>query len=72
VLELAGFPADVAFHPHGLFYHRPTSKLYVVNHAYARGGERVEVFRVRVEGGGQGQGPGGAKRVSPPAVGRVS
>jgi len=43
-LPLTGFPPDVAFHPHGIYLDRPTSKLYVVNHAYNRGGERIDVF----------------------------
>ena len=40
------FPPQVAFHPHGIYFYEPTASLYVVNHAYARGGERIDVFRV--------------------------
>lgn len=50
-LELSGFPAGVAFHPHGIFFHRPSSCLYVVNHAYHRGGERIDIFNVALRGG---------------------
>jgi hypothetical protein len=38
----------VAFHPHGIFFHQPSSMLYTVNHAYMKGGERIEVFKVTV------------------------
>ena len=43
-LELKGFPyaAGVVFHPHGMYF--TNGFLYVINHAYSRGGERVEVF----------------------------
>jgi hypothetical protein len=42
-----GFPKNVAFHPHGIYIRKDQSKswLYVVNHAYDRGGERIEVFQ---------------------------
>uniref|UniRef100_A0A6B2L681 Uncharacterized protein n=1 Tax=Arcella intermedia TaxID=1963864 RepID=A0A6B2L681_9EUKA len=52
-LNLGGFPWDtLAFHPHGLFLHEHQGAhfLYVVNHAYAKGGERIEVFAVSGEG----------------------
>jgi len=42
-LELADFPKDVAFHPHGMYFTK-NQLLYVINHAYTKGGERVEVF----------------------------
>ena len=42
-LPITNFPEDVAFHPHGLFIFE-NLLLYVVNHAYEKGGERVEVF----------------------------
>lgn len=45
-LELEGFPADTAFHPHGMHFRRETGELFVINHAYAKGGERIDVFKV--------------------------
>ena len=44
-LELNGFPNTVAFHPHGMYFTK-TNLLYVINHAYNKGGERVEVFEI--------------------------
>ena len=40
------FPNNVAFHPHGIYLLRQEGRmlLYVVNHAYSTGGERIEVF----------------------------
>lgn len=38
----------MAFHPHGIFFHQPSSMLYTINHAYMKGGERIEVFKVTV------------------------
>jgi len=43
-LELTGFPADVAFHPHGIYFLKEKNLLFVINHAYGKGGERIEVF----------------------------
>ncbi|CAM9727479.1 unnamed protein product, partial [Phaeothamnion confervicola] len=43
---LGGFPSGVAFHPHGIYYHAAAKELYVVNHAYRRGGERIDVISV--------------------------
>ncbi|CAM9453045.1 unnamed protein product [Chrysoparadoxa australica] len=43
---MLGFPSDVAFHPHGIFYYPPRNELYIINHAYAQGGERIDVFSV--------------------------
>ena len=42
-LELHGFPSELAFHPHGM-YVTENQLLYVINHAYSKGGERVDVF----------------------------
>ena len=39
-----GFPEKVAFHPHGLYVFG--EELYVINHAFKKGGERVEVFKI--------------------------
>jgi hypothetical protein len=40
--------------PSILFYHkfrnRASHKLYVINHAYAKGGERIDVFKVTIGG----------------------
>ncbi|KAF4666732.1 hypothetical protein FOZ61_009309 [Perkinsus olseni] len=49
-LPMNGFPAGVSFRPHGISYHKETSTLGVVNHAWAHGGERVEFFKVIFEG----------------------
>lgn len=38
------YPAGVRFHPHGLGLWG--DRLFVVNHAYAHGGERVDVFQL--------------------------
>jgi len=43
-IELESWPKGVAFHPHGLYIRN--NELYVVNHAYSEGGERVEVFLI--------------------------
>ena len=39
------YPAGVRFHPHGLGLFNGT-RLFVVNHAFAHGGERVDVFDI--------------------------
>jgi len=44
-LNLEGFPKDIAFHPHGIYAVNNT--IYVINHAYSKGGERVEVFGIK-------------------------
>lgn len=38
------FPAGVAFHPHGMYLNG--ARLYVINHAYSKGGERVDIFEL--------------------------
>uniref|UniRef100_A0A6B2L869 SMP-30/Gluconolactonase/LRE-like region domain-containing protein n=1 Tax=Arcella intermedia TaxID=1963864 RepID=A0A6B2L869_9EUKA len=45
-LPLTNFPKGVPFHPHGLSIDPSRSFLYVINHAFDKGGERVEVFKV--------------------------
>lgn len=45
-VKIENFPYDVAFHPHGIFLDRENQQLYVVNHAYAKGGERIDIFNV--------------------------
>lgn len=44
-LKIYGFPKELAFHPHGIYLYtkRSVRYLYVINHAYNNGGERVEV-----------------------------
>lgn len=42
---IKNFPHDIAFHPHGIYLYKQ-KYLYVINHAYHKGGERVEVFKV--------------------------
>lgn len=44
-----GFPSDVAFRPHGLGLLADGDLLFVVNHAYARGGERIDIFHLLEE-----------------------
>lgn len=45
-LELEGFPEGIAFRPHGMHFQRETGELFVINHAYSQGGERIDVFKV--------------------------
>ncbi|CAM9740843.1 unnamed protein product, partial [Laminaria digitata] len=45
-LELKGFPEGTAFRPHGMHYRQETGELFVINHAYSQGGERIDVFKV--------------------------
>lgn len=45
-LTLEGFPPDIAFHPHGMHFRRETAEMFVINHAYSEGGERIDVFKV--------------------------
>ncbi|KAG5188897.1 hypothetical protein JKP88DRAFT_303278 [Tribonema minus] len=65
-LELRNFPRGVAFHPHGLFYDAAAREAYVINHAYARGGERVDVFGV--EARGRGLAVTYRRSVAPPSI----
>jgi len=48
-LPLHNFPENTAFHPHGIYLFRANDEmlLYVINHAYFAGGERVDVFKVQ-------------------------
>jgi hypothetical protein len=43
--DIEGFPKDIAFHPHGIYL--KGNNLYVINHAYGKGSERVEVLQVQ-------------------------
>lgn len=49
-LKLNNFPSDIAFHPHGIYVlnENESRKLFVINHAYDKGGERVDVFDVHL------------------------
>lgn len=38
------FPNDIAFHPHGIYIYN--NLLYTNNHAYNKGGERIEVIEI--------------------------
>lgn len=41
------YPANVKFHAHGIYVKGEI--LYVINHAYKFGGERIDVFRINAE-----------------------
>lgn len=45
-VDMVGYPAGVAFHPHGLGLLDKEDLLFVINHAYSNGGERVDVFKL--------------------------
>jgi hypothetical protein len=44
-LPMNNFPSNVSFHPHGTYLYKD-KYLYVINYAFDKGGERVEVFEV--------------------------
>jgi hypothetical protein len=44
-IPISNFPKDVNFHPHGIYLYK-NSTLYVINHAYQKGGERVEILSI--------------------------
>jgi hypothetical protein len=51
LLPSSGFPEDVDFHPHGMaltpdWVNKDEKKLFVINHAWINGGERIEVFKI--------------------------
>ncbi|CAM9469049.1 unnamed protein product, partial [Heterosigma akashiwo] len=48
---MTDFPADVGFRPHGIAVDQETNTLTVVNHAWALGGSRIELFKIIVGGG---------------------
>lgn len=62
-LPIVGFPEGVYFHPHGMFFREQERELYVVNHAYAKGGERIEVFGIDVATDEDGVGDGVPSRL---------
>lgn len=51
-IPIQKFPPEIAFHPHGLFIYK--NFLYAINHAYAKGGERIEVLEIFDSSEGQG------------------
>ena len=54
----SGFPSDkVDFHPHGMaltpdWVSKDNKQLFVINHAWNKGGERIEVFNVERDSNG--------------------
>lgn len=46
-IMILGFPNEILFHPHGIALFK--DKLYVINHAFYKGGERVEVFNIETK-----------------------
>ena len=47
-IEIEGLPEKIKFHPHGIYLYQ--DKIYAINHAYNRGGERVEIFDIMKKG----------------------
>ncbi|CAD8184340.1 unnamed protein product [Paramecium pentaurelia] len=47
-LQLKNFPKDVALYIHGIYLRKQKdgNYLFVINHAYHNGGERIEVFKI--------------------------
>ena len=45
-LPIINYPEKINFHPHGIYIRKEDRTLYVVNHAYEKGGERIDVFRI--------------------------
>ncbi|VEU35516.1 unnamed protein product [Pseudo-nitzschia multistriata] len=45
-LPIFNYPENIDFHPHGMYIRKEDSTLYVINHAYENGGERIDVFGV--------------------------
>ncbi|CAG9322533.1 unnamed protein product [Blepharisma stoltei] len=45
-IPIHNFPKEIGFHPHGLFLFK-NETLYILNHAFNRGGERVEVIKLQ-------------------------
>lgn len=48
-VEIRYFPQGIGFHPHGMYV--KDSHLYVVNHAFSKGGERIEKFYINTRWG---------------------
>lgn len=47
-IEIENFPEKIKFHPHGIYLYE--DKIYSINHAYNRGGERIEIFNIMKKG----------------------
>jgi hypothetical protein len=45
-LPFIDYPEGINFHPHGIYIRKEDRTLYVINHAYEKGGERIDVFRI--------------------------
>lgn len=45
-LNIVGFPENVRFQPHGLYFSDKSQRLYTVNHAMREYGSRVEIFEI--------------------------
>jgi len=45
-LPIINYPEGVDFHPHGIYILKEDRTLYVINHAYENGGERIDVFGI--------------------------
>jgi len=45
-LPIVNYPEGVDFHPHGMNILKEDRTLYVINHAYENGGERIDVFGI--------------------------
>jgi hypothetical protein len=48
-VEIKNWPRKIAFHPHGIDILRTEEKtlIYIVNHAFSKGGERIEVIEFK-------------------------
>lgn len=61
LIDGSGFPGDeVDFHPHGMaltpdWVNEEDKKLFVINHAWEKGGERIEVFSVNRDSDGNAE-----------------
>jgi len=52
--KIENFPENITFHPHGVYLYKNEKNenyLYVINHAFSLGGERIEVIKVEKKGG---------------------
>ena len=48
--KIFGFPENISFHPHGIYLYK-NNFLYIINHAYSKGGERIEVIKIKKKNG---------------------
>lgn len=47
-LTTLNFPEGVKFYPHGIYSNSVNNEIYVLNHAFNRGGERIDHFRIDI------------------------